>query len=138
MHPTHCGCSAPVETHAPIAVTINPEARVNVARTPAPIGRLTPAVWHRIDVTLVNEGFVTGPLTIETESIPGVHLDLPVHELTGEHRQEFAFRVLFEQPTVADVPLTFRALAALGGLATHSTIHLFLRADENLVRALSD
>lgn len=123
-----CGCSGPVETNAPIAVTINPEARVNAARTTAPIGELTPAEWHTIDVTLINEGFVTGPLAIETEPIRGVRLDLPLHELTGEHRQDLAFRIHLDAPTVVDVPLTFRALAALGGLATHSTIHLLLRA----------
>jgi hypothetical protein len=133
MKETHCadacGCSGPVETNAPIAVTINPEARVSAARTTAPIGRLTPATWHTIDVTLINDGFVTGPLAIETEPIRGIHLDLPTHELTGEHRQELAFRVQFDAPTVVDVPLTFRALAALGGLATHSTVQLLLRAD---------
>ena len=132
MNPTHrataCGCSGPVETDAPIAVTINPEARVNVARTTAPIGRLTPAEWHTIDITLVNDGFVTGPLAIETTPIRGIDLDLPLHELTGEHRQDLAFRVHFEAPAVVDVPLTFRALAALGGLATHSTLNLLLRA----------
>jgi hypothetical protein len=132
MHQTHhadaCGCSGPVETDAPIAVTINPEARVNAARTTAPIGRLTPDAWHTIDVTLINEGFVAGPLAIETDPIPGVELDLPLHELTGEHRQDIAFRIHFDAPTVVDVPLTFRALAALGGLATHSTVHLLLRA----------
>jgi len=132
MNQTHhadaCGCSGPVETNAPIAVTINPEARVNAARTTAPIGKLTPAEWHTIDVTLINEGFVTGPLAIETEPVPGVTLDLPPHELTGQHRQDIAFRIHFDAPTVVDVPLTFRALAALGGLATHSTIHLLLRA----------
>ena len=132
MNLTHsapaCGCSGPVETQAPIAVTINPEARVSVARTTAPIGRLTPAEWHTIDVTLINDGFVTGPLAIETEPVPGIELDLPVHELTGEHRQDLAFRVRFNAPTVVDVSLTFRALAALGGLANHSTLHLLLRA----------
>jgi hypothetical protein len=123
-----CGCSGPVETNAPIAVTINPEARVNVARSTAPIGRLAPGEWHTIDVTLINDGFVTGPLAIETEPVRGIELDLPRHELTGEHRQDLAFRVHFDAPAVVDVPLTFRALAALGGLATHSTLNLLLRA----------
>ena len=132
MNPTHhadaCGCSGPVHTDAPIAVTINPEARVNVARTTAPIARLAPAEWHTIDVTLINDGFVTGPLAIETEPVPGIELDLPLHELTGEHRQDLGFRVHFDAPAVVDVPLTFRAIDALGGLAAHSTISLLLRA----------
>ncbi|MFE3001810.1 hypothetical protein ACFXG4_43385 [Nocardia sp. NPDC059246] len=129
---SHCapavGCCGPVETDAPIAVVINPEARVNVARTSAPLGELTPGDWHTIDVTVVNDGFVTGPLAIEATPVRGIDLDLPVHELTGEHRQDATFRIRFNTAAVADVTLTFRALAALGGLANHSTIHLLLRA----------
>jgi hypothetical protein len=122
------GCCGPVETDAPIAVTINPEARVNAVYTSAPLGELTRGDWHTIDVAVVNDGFVTGPLAIEAEPVRGVDLDLPVHELCGEHHQDVAFRVRFNTATVADVTLTFRALAALGGLANHSTIHLLLRA----------
>jgi len=122
------GCCGPVETDAPIAVTINPEARVNVVCTSAPLGELTRGDWHTIDVAVVNDGFVTGPLAIEAEPVRGVDLDLPVHELRGEHLQDVAFRVRFNTATVADVTLTFRALAALGGLANHSTVHLLLRA----------
>lgn len=129
---SHCapavGCCGPVETDAPIAVTINPEARVSVARTSAPLTELTPDDWHTIDVTVVNDGFVTGPLTIEAEPPNGIYLDLPVHELTGERRQDAAFRVRFNAAAVLDVTLTFRALTALGGLANHSTVHLLLRA----------
>lgn len=122
------GCCGPVETDAPIAVTINPEARLNVVCTSAPLGELTRGDWHTIDVAVVNDGFVTGPLAIEAEPVRGVDLDLPVHELRGEHLQDVAFRVRFNTATVADVTLTFRALAALGGLANHSTVHLLLRA----------
>lgn len=122
-----CGCAGPVETDAPIAVTINPEARVNVARTSAPIGELVAGEWHTIDVAVVNDGFVTGPLALEAEPVRGIELDLPVHELTGEHHQDASFRVRFDVPTTVEVTLTFRALAALGGLANHSTIHLLLR-----------
>ena len=120
------GCCGPVETDAPIAVTINPEARVNVARSGAPIGTLTPGEWHTVAVTIVNDGFVTGPLAVEAEPVRGLELDLPHHELTGEHRQDAAFRVRLDEPTVVDVTLTFRALGALGGLANHSTVNLLL------------
>ncbi|WP_410786184.1 hypothetical protein [Kribbella sp. C-35] len=122
------GCCGPVDTDAPLAVTINPEARVNVARSGAPIGTLKPGEWHTLAVTVVNDGFVTGPLAVEAEPVRGLQLDLPVHELSGEHRQEAAFRVLLDSPTVVDVTLTFRALGALGGLANHSTISLLLSA----------
>jgi len=124
------GCCGPVETDAPLAVTINPEARVNVARSGAPIGTLKPGEWHTLAVTVVNDGFVTGPLAIEAQPVSGVQLDLPVHELTGEHRQDAALRVWIDAPTVVDVTLTFRALGALGGLANHSTVNLLLSARE--------
>jgi hypothetical protein len=122
------GCCGPVETDAPLAVTINPEARVTVARTGAPLGELKPGEWHTIAVAVVNDGFVTGPLIAEAGPVPGVDWDLPVHHLTGEHRQDAAFRIRLDVPTVVDVTLTFRALAALGGLATHSTTNLLLRS----------
>lgn len=120
------GCCGPVATDAPIAVTINPEARVNVARSGAPVGVLTPGEWHTISVTVVNDGFVTGPLAVEAEPVRGHELDQVVHELTGEHRQDAVFRVRLAEPTMVDVTLSFRALGALGGLANHSTVNLLL------------
>ncbi len=112
----------------PVSVTINPEARVNVARTANRLDSIPPGEWHAIEFPIVNIGFVTGQLVIESAPVPGVELDLPVHELTGEPRQEGAFRVRFDEPTIVDVTLTFRALGALGGLALHSSLHLILRS----------
>ncbi len=129
VHGEPAGCCGPVETTAPISVTINPEARVNVARTSGQrVESLPVGDWHTIDFPIVNTGYVTGLLVIESEPVPGVELDLPVHDLTGEPRQEGGFRVRFEVPTVVDITLTFRALAALGGLAIHSSLHLILRS----------
>jgi hypothetical protein len=127
-HSPAIGCCGPVETDAPLAVTINPEARVNVARTTAPIGSLTPGEWHTIEIAVVNDGFVTGPLAVEADPVRGVELELPRHELTGEHRQDANFRIRFGTAETVDLTLTFRALAALGGLANHSTVSMLLRA----------
>ncbi|PZF80577.1 hypothetical protein [Jiangella anatolica] len=121
-------CCEPADTSAPISVTVNPEARVNVARTATRLGTLAPGVWHPIDVTIVNEGYVTGPLAIESSPVDGVELELPVHELTGAPRQEGGIRVRFDAPATVDVTLTFRSLASLGGLAQHSTLSLLLRS----------
>ena len=129
-HAPALGCCGPVETDAPLAVTINPEARVTASRTSAPLGEATPGEWHTIDVTVVNEGFVTGPLAVEADPVRGVQLDLPVHELTGEQRQDAAIRIRLDAPTDVDVTLTFRALAALGGLANHSTVNFLVRSGE--------
>lgn len=127
----HCapatGCCGPVETDAPIAVTINPEARVNVARTSAPLAALSIGSWHAIDFAIVNEGYVTGPLAVEAEPVAGVRLDHLEHDLTGERLQDAAFRIRLDSPDAVDLTMNFRALAALGGLANHSTIHLLIR-----------
>lgn len=122
------GCCGPVETTAPISVTINPEARVNVARTGNRVGSLPVGDWHKIQFPIVNTGFVTGQLVIEGDPVPGIELDLPVHELTGVPREEGYFRVRFDEPSIVDVSLTFSALGALGGLAIHSSLHLILRS----------
>ncbi|HEY3556990.1 MAG TPA: hypothetical protein VGL05_05995 [Kribbella sp.] len=122
------GCCDPVETTAPISVTINPEARVNVARTGSRVESLTAGDWHTIEFPIVNTGYVTGRLEIEGDPVPGVELDLPVHELTGAPRQEGAIRLRFDAPTVVDLTLSFRALGSLGGLALHSSLHLILRS----------
>ncbi|MEV0287992.1 hypothetical protein AB0H36_28080 [Kribbella sp. NPDC050820] len=123
----HVGCCGPVETDAPLAITINPEARVTVARTGVPLGQPTPGEWHTIPVAVVNEGFVTGPLSIEPEPVDGVAWDLLVQELTGERRQDTSLRVRVDTLAVVDVTLTCRAMSALGGLATHSTTSFLLR-----------
>jgi hypothetical protein len=123
------GCCDPIDTTAPISVTINPEARVNVARTAIRLGTMTAGEWHKIDIVIVNQGYVTGPLAIESDPVRGVKLDLPVHELTGEPRQYGGFRVRFETPTAVDLTFTFRALNALGGLANHSSLNLLLRSN---------
>ncbi|WP_433003586.1 hypothetical protein [Kribbella sp. CA-294648] len=128
VHGEPAGCCAPVDTTAPLSVTINPEARVNVARTGSRVRSLAIGEWHTIDFPIVNTGYVTGQLVIEADPVSDVDLDLPAHELTGEPRQEGAVRVRFDVPTIVDVTLTFRALSALGGLATHSSLHLILRS----------
>ncbi|HZX07106.1 hypothetical protein [Kribbella sp.] len=122
------GCCDPVETTAPISVVINPEARVNVARTGHRVPNLTAGEWHTIEFPIVNTGFVTGQLVIESDPVPGIELDLPVHELTGEPAQDGSLRVRFDVPAVVDVTLRFRALGSLGGLALHSSLHLVLRS----------
>jgi len=127
-HGEPAGCCAPVQTTAPFSVTINPEARVNVARTANRVAALTTGDWHTIDFPIVNTGYVTGQLVIEGDPVPGVELDLPTHHLTGEPRQEGQVRVRFDVPTVVDVTLNFRALGSLGGLALHSSLHLILRS----------
>jgi hypothetical protein len=128
VHGEPAGCCGPVDTTAPLSVTINPEARVNAARTGSRVESLPIGAWHTIEFPIVNTGYVTGLLVIEADPVPDIELDLPAHELTGKPRQEGALRVRFDVPAIVDVTLTFRALAALGGLAIHSSLHLILRS----------
>ncbi|MEV6417775.1 hypothetical protein [Kribbella sp. NPDC051718] len=128
VHGEAAGCCGPVETTAPISVTINPEARVNAARTGNRVASLSIGEWHTIEFPIVNTGYVTGRLVIDAEPVRSVELDLPVHELSGQPRQDGGFRVRFGVPAVVDLTLTFRALASLGGLAIHSSLHLILRS----------
>lgn len=121
------GCCGPVESDAPIAVTINPEARVSVVRTAARLGNPKPGEWHTIPIAVINQGYVTGSLSIEADPVRGIELDLPTNDLTGEHHQYGALRVRLHTSAV-DLTLTFRAATALGGLANHSTIHFLLRS----------
>jgi hypothetical protein len=90
---------------------------------------LSTGEWHTIALTVANFGYVTGQLVIESDPVPGIELDLPIHDLTGEPRQEGGFRVRFAVPTIVDITLTFRALGSLGGLANHSSLNLLLRSD---------
>ncbi|GAA0963511.1 hypothetical protein GCM10009554_83020 [Kribbella koreensis] len=128
VHGEAAGCCGPVETTAPISVTINPEARVNAARTGNRVASLSSGEWHTIGFPIVNTGYVTGRLVIDAGPVPGLELDLPVHELSGLPRQDGEFRVRFGVPATVDLTLTFRALDSLGGLALHSTLHLILRS----------
>jgi hypothetical protein len=129
MYGEPAGCCGPVDTIAPISVSINPEARVNVARTATRVPTMSTGQWHPIPLTIVNFGYVTGQLTIQSDPVAGIELELPTHDLTGEPRQEGAFQVRFADPAVVDITLTFRALGSLGGLANHSTLNLLLRAE---------
>ncbi|MGW6278511.1 hypothetical protein [Kribbella sp. NPDC055071] len=129
MYGEPAGCCGPVDTTAPISVSINPEARVNVARTATRIQTLATGEWQPIPLTIANFGYVTGQLAIESDPVPGIELDLPLHDLTGEPRQEGEFRVRFAEPAVVDITLTFRALGSLGGLANHSSLNLLLRSE---------
>ena len=79
MYGEPAGCCGPVDTKAPISVTINPEARVNVARTATRVEPVASGHWHPIDLTIVNDGYVTGQLVIEADETwtPGHHSPSP-------------------------------------------------------------
>jgi hypothetical protein len=126
-HDHHAHHSAP-EVTAPILVTINPEARVTAEATAAPVPRAAVGEWVETPVAILNEGFVTGDLTIEATPPAGLELDLPSTLLTGEHLQFAAFRYRLVGSNPVDVSLRFWALGALGGLADKNTLSLLLRA----------
>ena len=122
-----CVCCTPPTANAVFAVTINPEARVNVDRTDVSVDTLRPGDWTIIPVAVVNEGYVTGPLQLRWSIVPGVEIDASDTELTGAPVQDAQFRIRLTEPHDADLTLRFWALGALGGLANKNTTSLYLR-----------
>lgn len=129
-----CTCCTPIETGAAFVVTINPEGRVDAARTDAPIAELSPGEWVDIDVMIMNQGHVTGPLQLRWSTVPSVELDAPDTQLTGAPTQDTRFRVRFAEPGAADLTLRFWALGSLGGLANKNTAYLYLRCRSDDLR----
>ncbi|HVX45382.1 MAG TPA: hypothetical protein VHC49_15935 [Mycobacteriales bacterium] len=120
-------CCPPADTDAAFAVTINPEGRVEVARTDVPVEVLQPGVWASIPVAVINQGYVTGALQVRWSPLPGVEVEAPDTPLSGESLQETEFRVRLAEPGGADLTVRFWALGALGGLANKNTSYLYLR-----------
>jgi hypothetical protein len=127
-------CPAP-DTEAAFVVTINPEGRVEVARTDVAVDVLRPGEWVRIPVAVVNQGYVTGPLQMRWSALPGVEVEAPDAQLSGEPMQETEFRVRMIEPGGVDLTVRFWALGALGGLANKNTSYLYLRCQADTVAA---
>jgi hypothetical protein len=122
-----CSCCTPTTSDAAFVVTINPEGRVEARRTDVEVDALRPGEWATIGVTVVNQGYVTGPLQLRWSSVPGVEVDAPDAQLTGASRQDTEFRVRLVEPVAAELTLRFWALGTLGGLANKNTSYLYLR-----------
>lgn len=122
-----CTCCTPVPTDAAFVVTINPEGRVDAVRTDVTVDALRPGEWATMKVAVVNQGYVTGPLQLRWSTLPGVEVDAPDTQLTGEPRQDTQFRVRLVAPAAADLTLRFWALGTLGGLSNKNTAYLYLR-----------
>ncbi len=122
-----CACCTPDTGEAAFVVTINPEGRVEAARTDAGIDRARPGEWLTVAVAVINQGYVTGPLQLRWSTLPGVEVDAPDTELTGAPRQDTRFRVRLAEPGAADLMIRFWALGSLGGLANKNTAFLYLR-----------
>ncbi len=124
----HCGPGCTCAHHATavaaaLLITINPEARVDVARTADPLPRFPLGEW--VPIAVANQGYVTGPLDCWIEQGDGVEVAPLPHRLTGRDQQmELGVRLV--EPGPRAVTLRFAALGALGGLADHSTIPLVL------------
>jgi hypothetical protein len=89
--------------------------------------RLRPDAWAEIPVSVINQGYVTGPLQLRSSAVPGVEVDAPDTELTGASSQQTRFRVRLAEPGAADLTLRFWAIGSLGGLANKNTAYLYLR-----------
>ncbi|WP_152361772.1 hypothetical protein [Microlunatus speluncae] len=122
-----CPCCSTDTGNAVLVVTINPEGRVEAARTDVALDPARPGEWASVAVAVINQGYVTGPLQLRWSTLPGVEVDAPDTELTGAPRQDTRFRVRLTRPGGADLTLRFWALGSLGGLANKNTAFLYLR-----------
>jgi hypothetical protein len=122
-----CACCTPETGDAAFVVTINPEGRVEAARTETAIDQPRPGEWATVGVAVINQGYVTGPLQLRWSSLPGVEVDAPDTELTGAPRQDTRFWVRLAEPGGVDLMLRFWALGSLGGLANKNTAFLYVR-----------
>ncbi|MGW3955390.1 hypothetical protein ACWEKM_31660 [Streptomyces sp. NPDC004752] len=125
---SNCSCCGSTATEAPILVTINPEARVNVTRVPVALPEIRSGEWTAIPISVVNEGYTTGALVIEASPVMGIEFDDLHHVLTGRN-QEIHLLVRFDEAATVEIELRFLAAHALGGLSLHDTIPLILRCE---------
>ena len=124
----HQAMEASPAEEAPIKITINPEARVSVARG----GDLPPAFAcgkaMELPIKIVNQGFVTAPLeTRLVDSIPeGVSVELTVEPLKGTPEEHRMLRVTLNNPGPVDITVAFRAKNDISDLGGRDRIHLLL------------
>jgi hypothetical protein len=121
-----------VVSAAPITVTINPEARVSVARgeiapSPAICGQAMDWV-----VRIVNDGFVTAPLLATlVGSVPaGVTLDFSEEPLKGVPEERRVLRMTLTRPGLLDITISFRAKNGNPDLGGRDRVHFLVSCQE--------
>ena len=117
---------------APIAVTINPEARVSVVW----VGDVLPPVPCRrpvnLRVRIVNRGFVTSRLKVESvgEVRDNIKVDFESSPLQGIPEEVRNLRIILTKPDPTDVTLAFKLLNETPDLGGRDRIHFLMHCLE--------
>ena len=127
-HPIR-GVSAASPGDPPIAITINPEARVSATLAgtlPPPVPCGTPA---ELAVKVVNQGFVTAPLeAVLAGNVPeGATIDFRPEPLSGAPEELRSLRIVLTHPGVTDLTISFKARNEIPDLGGRDRIHFLLR-----------
>jgi hypothetical protein len=125
----HMMMGAARPTDAPIAITINPEARLSVAlggALPAPVSCGEPA---ELTVAITNQGFVTSQLeaAFVGDAPAGATLDFHPVPLTGAPNELRALRITLTHPGATDLTIAFHARHEAPDLGERDRVHFLLR-----------
>lgn len=114
--------------HAPIAITINPEARVSVVW----VGGVLPSVPcgspANLRVRIANRGFVTSRLKVESvgEVRDNIKVDFEPSPLQGIPEEVRNLRITLTKPDPTDVTLAFKLLNETPDLGGRDRIHFLM------------
>lgn len=120
---------APSSGDAQIVVTINPEARVSVARgvaLPPPTKCATPIT---LVVKIFNQGSVTAPLiaTIVGSGAKHVTLHMESNPLTGHRDETRTLHLIPIGTDPADVTISFEIAHNIGDFGDHDRVNFLVR-----------
>jgi hypothetical protein len=124
----HHDAGAPAASDPPITITLNPEARVSVARAgalPPPAKCGTPA---ELAIRIVNQGNFTLRLEASLADPPA---DATLHfapaPLTGAPKEMRALHITLSTPGTHDLTITFKARHEAPDLGGRDRVHFLMR-----------
>jgi hypothetical protein len=125
----HMMMDAARPTDPPIAITINPEARVSVALAgalppPSPCGKPT-----ELRVAITNQGFVTSQLeaAFVGDAPAGATLDFHPAPLKGAPHELRSLRITLAHPGATDLTIAFHARHEAPDLGERDRVHFLMR-----------
>lgn len=109
----------------PIRITINPEARVSVVLTNAPILAGRCGGDSEVNVRIINQGFITARLEAELVGSPppGTAVSFDPDPLKGVAEEFRKLRLTLTRPGPTDLTITFHAKNGIPDLGGRDRIH---------------
>lgn len=131
-----CGTGREDDRTTHVEVTVNPEARVSVARTRIEIPPIIEETLT-LSVGITNEGMVTATLeaSLVGDTPAGAALDF-AHELSGEARDATTVHVRIPGACVADITVAFRLSKEAPELGGRDRVSLLARSAPRVADAL--